>query len=117
MDRATLQARIAELPFWYHKIALPHGIVTPGFNPHFPAKYRVPADLTGKRVLDVGAWDGYWTFDALKRGAREVVAIDDFSDYLGKLRPEQRKAWRSFDLCREALGYDEARCKRIEISV
>ena len=62
MDRATLQARIAELPFWYHKIALPHGIVTPGFNPHFPAKYRVPADLTGKRVWAhvLGRPDNEW---------------------------------------------------------
>jgi tRNA (mo5U34)-methyltransferase len=38
--------------------------------------YQVLPDLTGKRVLDVGAWDGFWTFECLKRGAREVVAID-----------------------------------------
>jgi len=38
----------------------------------------------------------------LKRGTREVVAIDDFSDYLAKLRPEHRNTWRSFDPCREA---------------
>jgi tRNA (mo5U34)-methyltransferase len=41
----------------------------------------------------------------------------DFSDYLGKLAPEERHAWRSFDLCRGALGYGEDRCKRIEMSV
>jgi tRNA (mo5U34)-methyltransferase len=117
MDPGTLKSRVAEIAFWYHRIQLPGGIVTTGVNPLNPAAYRIPNDLTGKRVLDVGAWDGYWTFEALKRGAREAVAIDDFSDYLGRLKPEQRHAWKSFDLCREALGYGEDRCKRLEISL
>jgi tRNA (mo5U34)-methyltransferase len=124
VDTETLRQRVKEIEFWYHRIELPaegaeggEGVVTPGVNPLRPAAYQVPADLTGLRVLDVGAWDGYWTFEALKRGAREAVAIDDFSDYLGHLKPEQRHAWKSFDLCREALGYTEDRCSRIEMSV
>ena len=117
MDTETIRRRVAEIGFWYHRIELPGGVVTSGENPVDAAAYRVPADLTGMRVLDVGAWDGYWTFEALKRGAREAVAIDDFSDYLGHLKPEDRHAWKSFDLCREALGYSEERCKRIEISL
>jgi tRNA (mo5U34)-methyltransferase len=44
-------------------------------------------------VLDVGAWDGFWSFEALRRGARAVVAIDDFSDFLGQLDREERRAW------------------------
>ena len=110
-----LAARVAALGYWYHKIDLPGGIVTPGWAPIDPAAYRVPADLTGKRVLYVGAWDGYWTFEALKRGAGEVVAIDDFSDFLGRL--ETRTGWETFDLCREALGYGDAQCQRHDISV
>lgn len=117
MDTDALRKRVAEIGFWYHKIELPGGVVTSGINPVNASAYRIPEDLTGKRVLDVGAWDGYWTFEALKRGAREAVAIDDFSDYLGHLKPEDRHAWKSFDLCREALGYSEDRCKRIEISL
>ncbi|MCT7956421.1 glycosyltransferase [Laspinema palackyanum] len=113
----TLQERVASFPFWYHKIELPGGIVTPGDNPHNAEMYGVPEDLSGKRVLDVGAWDGYWTFEALKRGAREVVAIDDFSDYLGRLDQRDRRAWKTFDLCREALGFDETICQRLEKSV
>lgn len=70
--------------------------------------------MSGRRVLDIGSWDGYWTFEALKRGAKEVIAIDDFSDYLGSLNQSDRKAWESFDLCRFALGYSEEVCKRIE---
>ena len=115
LDTATLRARIKEIEHWYHRIELPGGVVTPGVNPLHPPNYRLPDDLSGKRILDVGAWDGYWTFEALKRGAREVVAIDDFSDHLGRLG--HRDAWKSFDLCREALGYGDDRCKRIERSV
>jgi tRNA (mo5U34)-methyltransferase len=98
MDTKELKQRIAKIPFWYHKIELP-GAVTPGWQPASEAKkaaYRIPADLSGKRVLDVGAWDGFWTFEALKRGARQVVAIDDFSDFLGKLQNSERRAWRFF---------------------
>lgn len=109
----SLQERITAFPFWYHKIELPGGIVTPGWAPINQASYGIPQDLTGKRVLDVGAWDGYWSFEALKRGAKEVVAIDDFSDYLGHLENNQRCAWDTFDLCREALGYSEDICQRI----
>ena len=111
-----LRARVAQQPFWYHRIELPGGIVTPGIKLYVPA-YGIPDDLSGKRVLDVGAWDGFWTFEALKRGARQVVAIDNFSDFLGFLEPSQRKAWETFDLCRDALGYDQERCRREEATV
>jgi len=112
-----LAARVAEIPYWYHKIDLPGGVTTPGWAPIDPPAYRVPDDLSGLRVLDVGAWDGYWSFEALKRGAREVVAIDDFSDFLSSLEEEQRVGWESFDLCREALEIPTDRCRREEMSV
>ncbi|MFX8864408.1 hypothetical protein ABTM79_19900, partial [Acinetobacter baumannii] len=47
----------------------------------------------------------------------EVVAIDDFSDFLGKLGNEDRRAWETFDLCRNALGYSKKKCQRVEMSV
>ncbi|MES1147508.1 MAG: DUF1698 domain-containing protein [bacterium] len=109
--------RIHQFPFWYHKIELPYGITTPGWAPLNRDGYRIPEDLTGKRVLDVGAWDGFWTFEALKRGAKQVVAIDDFSDYAGILTESDRRAWETFDLCKEALGYTDEECQRIEMSV
>lgn len=91
--------------------------MTPGWSPIEPDKYRIPADLTGKRVLDVGAWDGYWTFEALRRGASSVLAIDDFSDLLGSLDRGDRTGWENFDLCREALGCSPEVCQRREMSV
>jgi tRNA (mo5U34)-methyltransferase len=116
-ERDTLAEAVKAFPYWYHRIELPGGVVTPGWAPLSKESYGVPADLTGLRVLDVGAWDGFWTFEALKRGAREVVAIDDFSDFLGSLEQRDRKGWETFDFCRDALGFDERICKRIEMSV
>lgn len=116
-DGEKLQREVSKFPFWYHRIELPFGIVTPGWAPLNASAYCIPSSLDGKRVLDIGAWDGYWTFEALKRGAAQVVAIDDFSDYLGTLNQSQRMAWKTFDFCRDALGYDMQRCPRIDMSV
>ena len=112
-----LAAGIARFPYWYHRIELAPGVSTPGWAPIHPPSHRVPERLDGKRVLDVGAWDGYWSFEALKRGAAEVLAIDDFSDFLGREGALERQAWDTFDFCRDALGHDEKRCQRRELSV
>lgn len=117
MQTLDLQTAVTSFPFWYHRIELPGGITTPGWAPLAADVYRIPEDMTGMRVLDVGSWDGYWAFEAMKRGASEVLAIDDFSDYLGTLETEDRKAWGTFDLCREALGFSPDVCRREEMSV
>ena len=36
-------------------------------------------DFANKTVLDVGAWDGFWSFYAERSGARSVLATDDIS--------------------------------------
>jgi len=65
---------------WYHSFVLPDGTRIEGFNEidwlrKRYARFRIPADLTGKRVLDIGAWDGWFSFEAERRGAA-VTAID-----------------------------------------
>ena len=65
---------------WYHSIELPDGSVIPGLLTLDQlrgnlAQFPVPADLRGKRVLDIGAWDGWYSFEMERRGA-EVVAVD-----------------------------------------
>lgn len=65
---------------WYHSIELPDGTVTDGLITLERLKTRlaqmpVPEDLRGKRVLDVGAWDGWFSFEMERRGA-DVVAVD-----------------------------------------
>lgn len=64
----------------YHSIELPDGQVLEGIQStaHLQerlARFPVPEDLTGQRVLDVGAWDGWFSFEMERRGA-EVVAVD-----------------------------------------
>ena len=111
-----IQTKIDSFPLWYHKIDLGDGIVTPGDLPHCPPAYKIPEDLTGKRVLDVGAFDGYWTFEALKRGAAQVVAIDNWSD-LPLLDSNPRTPWDTFDFCKEMLGYSDEQCQRYTMEV
>jgi tRNA (mo5U34)-methyltransferase len=52
--------------------------VTPGWFDARAVARRVPlpADLRGRRCLDVGTFDGFWAFEMERRGADEVVAID-----------------------------------------
>jgi tRNA (mo5U34)-methyltransferase len=63
---------------WAHTIDLGQGIVTPGIWPPSPLILRAfdEIDFRGKRVLDIGCWDGLWSFEAEKRGAAEVYATD-----------------------------------------
>lgn len=117
LPNITLADQVASYPYWYHRIELPDGVVTPGWAPLNQEMYRIPEDMTGMRVLDVGAWDGFWSFEALKRGASQVVAIDDFSDFLGRPENVDRRAWETFDLCRDAYGYGKDRCERVEMSI
>ena len=112
----SLQDRVDAVPYWYHRIELPGRVITPGWAPINSDAYRVPSDLTGLRVLDVGAWDGYWSFEALRRGAREVLAIEDFSDHIAP-QEEAPRNWDTFDLCREAFGFSPETCRREELSL
>jgi tRNA (mo5U34)-methyltransferase len=56
----------------------------------------MPASLSGKTVLDIGAWDGFYSFEAERRNAARVLATDDFA-----WRTEDSKA--GFRLARRAL--------------
>lgn len=63
---------------WYHTIDLGNGVVTPGFvdNRSTVHLYGLPEDLSGKRCLDIGTYDGFWAFEMERRGASEVIGID-----------------------------------------
>jgi tRNA (mo5U34)-methyltransferase len=55
------------------------GVATPGWSKPVRQKLRwfgLPDDLTGKRLLDIGCTEGLVSFEAERRGAREVVAVD-----------------------------------------
>lgn len=66
---------------WYHTMDLGQGVVTRGFD-NTPARLPrlgLPPSLEGKTVLDVGAWDGFFSFEAERRGAARVLATDFYS--------------------------------------
>ena len=67
------------VPLWFHTFALAPGIYTRGIARDHG--YRLPvldADrFAGRSVLDVGAFDGFYSFLAEARGARRVFAVDN----------------------------------------
>jgi tRNA (mo5U34)-methyltransferase len=78
--RAEIEQAVASHASWYHRIELGHGIVTPGCHDSQLARTRLeqiglPERCDGKRALDVGARDGFFSFELERRGAR-VVAVD-----------------------------------------
>lgn len=74
-----VRAAIARQAKWHHRIEVAPGVFTPGMQDteRVLEQIALPADLTGKRVLDIGARDGFFTFEAERRGAAEVVALDN----------------------------------------
>ena len=60
---------------------MPFGLVTPGLEPTTQDRWKqikpLLPSLSGKTVLDIGAWDGFYSFEAEKMGAR-VFATDHF---------------------------------------
>ena len=76
MSTEELQARVADNPAWYHTLEVAPGVVTDGYvDWRAKAAAILPDDLSGKRCLDVGTYDGFWAFEMERRGG-EVVAID-----------------------------------------
>lgn len=77
--------------------------MTPGVNRSAFALARLglPASFAGKSVLDVGAWDGFYSFVAARRGAARVLATDSFV-WQGRWGQD------GFLLARQALGLEDA---------
>jgi tRNA (mo5U34)-methyltransferase len=118
LERAKAQS-------WYHTLELP-GLTTTGIfdlRPNVPA-YGLPDSLDGKRVLEIGTWDGFWAFELERRGAAEVVSLDlDDSARRDFQRPEAAGPDRaapsglalpSFELARREL---ESSVRRVDASV
>jgi tRNA (mo5U34)-methyltransferase len=131
--RERAEEIIRECPEWYHSIELAPGVITPGREPSeaWARKLhdlRLP-DLRGKSVLDIGAYDGYFSFAAERLGASRVTALDhyvwstDMVEYMKDWRksresgaplppPHESRHWRPaelpgrrpFDAARAFLG-------------
>jgi tRNA (mo5U34)-methyltransferase len=77
-ESAAERRRRVDEVHWWHTIDLGSGLVTPGRDatPEKLATLKLPARFDGLEVLDIGAWDGFFSFEAERRGAARVVAMD-----------------------------------------
>ncbi len=88
-----IRSRVSVLGSWFQNINL-NGIATAPnhFLGDYPAckwekfEHAVPADLTGKTVLDIGCNAGFYSLAMKRRGAARVVGIDSDPGYLEQAR-------------------------------
>ena len=90
--------------YWWHTIDLGNGIVTPGQKSAELMEIEINGafegiDFTGKRVLDAGCWNGGFSVEAARRGAREVVGLDHDRPAIRHL-----KCSETFQLVADATG-------------
>jgi tRNA (mo5U34)-methyltransferase len=73
-----VKALFKSVPHWHQRWEIFQGIFTPGRNSveAMLGNSQVPIDLSGKRVLDVGSFNGCCAFECERRGAADVVALD-----------------------------------------
>src|SRR5712692_3071912 len=100
VDLSALRREVDSIA-WYHRIDLGHGIVTPGmYDPGAVLdRIGIPERLDGRSVLDIGAYDGFFSFEAERRGASRVLATDSY-EWTGAGTGSKR----GFELARRALG-------------
>ncbi len=91
---------------WFHSIDLGQGVITEGRKSaeivaqEAETLFR-PVSLSGKSLLDIGAWNGAYSFEAKRRGAARVVAADSGNWHTGKM-----KGFEAFSVARAALQLD-----------
>jgi tRNA (mo5U34)-methyltransferase len=98
-----LQSRVAAL-YWHHSIDLGGGVITPGGKSLAICAEEASlifdrVDLTGRTVLDIGAWNGFFSFEAKRRGAGHVLATDSYCWAHPQFRGRE-----TFELARSVLG-------------
>lgn len=102
---ADLQSRVAALN-WHHSIDLGGGVVTSGNKSAALCNLEAAlvfdrVDLSGRTVLDIGAWNGFFSFEAKRRGASHVLATDSYC-----WSHPDIKGRETFDIARAALSLE-----------
>ena len=111
VPRSDLEQRIEALAPWFHNIKLNDIWTAPDhFLGDYPgAKFRrfaarLPEDLSGKSVLDIGCNAGFYSIEMKRRGAARVLGIDSDERYLDQAR-----------LASETLGFDDIEFARLDV--
>jgi tRNA (mo5U34)-methyltransferase len=101
---------IVDKHYWHHSIDFGNGVVSKG-NGKLPFIEALGGalydglDLSSKSLLDIGAWNGAFSFEAKRRGCARVLASDKYcwTNHVFKGR-------EAFELARAITGLDiEAR--------
>lgn len=89
----SLQEQITTLGPWFHNMWIGGVRTAPDhFLYDYPnVKYQrfreaIPADLSGKTVLDIGCNAGFYSMEMKRRGAARVLGIDTDEHYLAQAR-------------------------------
>jgi len=106
-----IESRARALGPWFHNLDL-HGVKTAPehFLGDYPnIKFRafahaLPADMTGKSVLDIGCNGGFYSLEMKRRGADRVLGLDHDERYLAQAR-----------YAAEVLGFDDVEFRRMEV--
>lgn len=75
-SREAIVAFLESNDLGYQRVALPHGLATPGEDRSETARLVLPESLAGKSVLDVGSFLGFFCHEAKRRGAERVVGVE-----------------------------------------
>ena len=111
LSREEIQEKVEALGPWFHNMDVGGVRTAPD---HFLFDYpnqkfqrfakALPADLTGKSVLDIGCNGGFYSLEMKRRGARQVVGIDSDERYLAQAR-----------LAAKALGFDNIEFRKLSV--
>jgi SAM-dependent methyltransferase len=78
MSRKAIEQAVESFR-WYQRIRLGEDLYTPAPKADTGTKLemmQLPEDLSGKSVLDIGCNEGFFAFEAERRGASSVLAVD-----------------------------------------
>jgi tRNA (mo5U34)-methyltransferase len=89
-ETAAALDELEALGWWYQHFQLPNGLWTgdgsePGYDPSIRWRFAepfIPADVSGKSVLDLGGNAGYFSIQMRLRGAARCVLVDAFPEFL-----------------------------------
>jgi tRNA (mo5U34)-methyltransferase len=81
-DYRAKVGRYAEQVGWFHSFDFGNGIVADGAASLVSLSKRITSlgfdGLDGRTFLDIASWDGFYAFEAERRGASRVLATDYF---------------------------------------
>src|SRR3954452_22563321 len=93
MSPVEIERRVHELGDWFQNLDLCGVHTAPNhFLGDYPAfkwrmfEHAIPADLSGKSVLDIGCNAGFYSLEMKRRGADRVLGIDSHDGYLAQAR-------------------------------